>query len=171
MERTDYVKQQGNIFCVAFVLIITETLIVWTIKQTTDMALSFQEGQGCSEIMYPESNFSLTCLRNFINIVRDPKATDEGDDEFIDEAIHHVALPVSLPTPALGNLDAIDNMVQQSVMTPAGRESLVSFIHEEVRPHLCYGLTDRDTCTNLSKSSTNAKTWKILTVYITSHPS
>ena len=28
-----------------------DTLIVWTIK-TTDMALSFQEGQGCSEIMY-----------------------------------------------------------------------------------------------------------------------
>lgn len=29
---------------------IPDTLIVWTIK-TTDMALSFQEGQGCSEIM------------------------------------------------------------------------------------------------------------------------
>jgi hypothetical protein len=33
----------------------------------------------------------------------------------------------------MGNLDVIDNMVQQSVMSPAGRESLVSFIHEEVR--------------------------------------
>ena len=46
----------------------------------------------------------------------------------------HIALPVSLPLPAIGNLDVIDNMVQQSVMTPAGRESLVSFIHEEVGP-------------------------------------
>ena len=99
------------------------------------MALSFQEGQGCSEIMYFTYRSSLIYIRNFINIVRDPKATEEGDDEFIDDAIHHVALPVSLPLPSLGNLDAIDNMVQQSVMTPAGRESLVSFIHEEVLRH------------------------------------
>lgn len=102
------------------------------------MALSFQEGQGCSEIMYLTHRSSLTYTRNFINIVRDPKATEEGDDEFIDDTIHHVALPVSLPLPALGNLDAIDNMVQQSVMTPAGRESLVSFIHEEVLQHSCF---------------------------------
>jgi len=33
-------------------LMAVETLIVWTMKQTTDMALSFQEGQGCSEIMF-----------------------------------------------------------------------------------------------------------------------
>ena len=57
---------------------------------------------------------------------------DDGDDEFVDEPLPHVALPVSLSIPAIGNLDAIDNMVQQSVMTPAGRESLVAFIHEEV---------------------------------------
>ena len=70
-------------------------------------------------------------FRNFINIVRDPKATDEGDDELVDDTIPHIALPVSLPPPAIGNLDIIDTMVQQSVMTPAGRESLVTFIHEE----------------------------------------
>jgi hypothetical protein len=51
MERTDYVKQQG--FAVRFSINYLETLIVWTIKHTTDMALSFQEAQGCSEIMYP----------------------------------------------------------------------------------------------------------------------
>jgi protein phosphatase-4 regulatory subunit 3 len=135
MERTEYVKQQGILIpFLDYTEYILDTLIVWTIKQTTDMALSFQEGQGCSEIMYLlHPNIMLIECRNFINIVRDPKATEEGDDEFIDEVIHHVALPVSLPIPALGNLDAIDNMVQQSVMTPAGRESLVSFIHEEVR--------------------------------------
>ena len=129
MERTDYVKQQG-IYPLLTVLTV-ETLIVWTIKQTTDMALSLQEGQGCSEIMYFRVWLDWL-FRTFINIVRDPKATEDGDDEFVDEPLPHVALPVSLPPPALGNLDVIDNIVQQSVMTPAGRESLVSFIHEEV---------------------------------------
>jgi len=49
MERTEYVKQQG---CTLIVLetLILDTLIVWTLK-LTDMALSFQEGQGCAEIM------------------------------------------------------------------------------------------------------------------------
>jgi protein phosphatase 4 regulatory subunit 3 len=60
---------------------------------------------------------------------------DEVDDEFIDESLPHVTLPVSLPLPTLGNLDLIDNLVQTSVMTPAGRESLVTFIHEEKYLH------------------------------------
>jgi hypothetical protein len=51
MERTDYVKQQGSTSS-SPQLNSQDTLIVWTIRQTTDMALSFQEGQGCSEIMY-----------------------------------------------------------------------------------------------------------------------
>jgi hypothetical protein len=106
----------------------------------------------------------LITLRNFINLVRDPKGTDDVDDEFIDETIPHVALPVSLPPPTLGNLDVIDNMVQQSVMTPAGRESLVSFIHEEV----CFGnVSDanhsRNTFISSLKRLTNARTWKIWT--------
>lgn len=103
------------------------------------MALSFQEAQGCSEIMYAIVKQTLLTSRNFINIVRDPRATEDGDDEFIDETVSRVALPVSLPLPTLGNLDVIDNIVQQSVMTPVGRESLVSFIHEEVRWSLWLG--------------------------------
>jgi len=56
---------------------------------------------------------------------------DDADDELVDEPLPHVSLPVVLPVPTMGNLDTIDTIVQQSVMTPAGRESLVSFIHEE----------------------------------------
>jgi hypothetical protein len=70
--------------------------------------------------------------RQFINIVKDPKASEDGDDDFIDDGLAHVTLPVSLPQPALGTLDLIDNMVQQCIMSAAGRESLVSFIHEDV---------------------------------------
>ena len=80
--------------------------------------------------------------------MRDPKATDDGDDEFIDDTMPHITLPVSLPLPTMGNLDVIDNMVQQSVMAPAGRESLVSFIHEEVPIFLVSWLIDRNTFTS-----------------------
>ena len=52
MERTEYVKQQGIHSSLRPTLMPLDTLIVWTIKQTTDMALSFQEAQGCAEIMY-----------------------------------------------------------------------------------------------------------------------
>jgi hypothetical protein len=69
--------------------------------------------------------------RNFIHIVRDPKLAEEAEDEFIDESLPHITLPVTLPLPTLGNLDLIDNLVHQCAMSPAGRESLVSFIHDE----------------------------------------
>jgi Component of IIS longevity pathway SMK-1 len=86
-----------------------------------------------NHVFFPNT-FILISLRAFINVVRDPKANEDGDDEFADESLAQVTLPVSLPPPAIGNLDLIDNVVQQSVMTQAGRESLVSFIHEEVHP-------------------------------------
>jgi hypothetical protein len=56
MDRTEYLKQQG---CVSYSreTYQTETLIVWTLR-LTDMALSFQEGQGCAEIMLV--NMSIT---------------------------------------------------------------------------------------------------------------
>ena len=72
-------------------------------------------------------------FRGFINLVRDPKATgDEFDEELMDEGIPPVAVPVTLPMPNMGNLDEIDKIVQHSVMSQAGRESLVSFINDEV---------------------------------------
>lgn len=45
----------------------------------------------------------------------------------------HVVLPVTLPLPTMGTLDAIDHIVQQCVASNgAARESLVSHIHETV---------------------------------------
>ena len=72
--------------------------------------------------------------RNFINLVRDPKSTEDADDEFMDDAMPHVVLPVTLPLPTMATLDAIDHIVQQCVASNgAARESLVSHIHETVR--------------------------------------
>jgi hypothetical protein len=113
---------------------------------------------------------TMLIFRNFINIVRDPKATDDGDDDLVDDPIPHIALPVSLPPPAIGNLDIIDNMVQQSVMIPAGRESLVAFIHEEVGL-TCPRLINSDIYTNWSKPLTSAKTWRISKDCIVYRPS
>ena len=43
-----------------------------------------------------------------------------------------ITLPVTLPPPAIGNLDLIEDIVRHSVLSQAGRESLVTFISEEV---------------------------------------
>jgi hypothetical protein len=72
--------------------------------------------------------------RSFINLVRDPKSTEDADDDFIEDTMPHIVLPVSLPIPSMGTLDAIDHIVQQCVASNgAARESLVSHIHETVR--------------------------------------
>ena len=54
-----YQKQQGkhtirSIPYVTFVLTVglADTLIVWTDQNVTDMALSFQEAEGCAAIWY-----------------------------------------------------------------------------------------------------------------------
>jgi hypothetical protein len=71
--------------------------------------------------------------RNFINLVRDPKSTgDDFDEELMDDGIPNVPVPVTLPMPDMGNLDEIDKIVQHSVMSQTGRDSLVSFISDQV---------------------------------------
>lgn len=131
MERTDYVKQQGsrseqtysngyrNSNCVDY-------------EADHRYGAEFSRRARMFRDHVSSMHLSiLTFCRNFINLVRDPKATEDGDDDFIDDALPHVALPVSLPPPNISNLEFIDNVVQQSVMTPGGRESLVAFIQEE----------------------------------------
>ena len=132
MERTEYVKQQG---CT---LIFLETLNLRHINRVDLEA----DGHGpqfsgrprlCgNNVRHPLGNG--VTHRNFINLVRDPKSTEDADDEFIDDAMPHVVLPVTLPLPTMATLDAIDHIVQQCVASNgAARESLVSHIHETVR--------------------------------------
>jgi hypothetical protein len=49
-------------------LILTETLIVWTEANVTDMALSFQEAEGCAVIWWVFQSLSLlVSLETFYN--------------------------------------------------------------------------------------------------------
>ncbi|KAF2015290.1 DUF625-domain-containing protein [Aaosphaeria arxii CBS 175.79] len=92
-----------------------DTLIVWTEHNGTDMALSFQEPEGCAGIW------------EFVNEVQSrlqSLAQDDGLSDDIGEAIS----PIMLPLPDLGNLLEVENHMRAANGTPGGREALAKFI-------------------------------------------
>ncbi|KAI9719629.1 MAG: hypothetical protein M1812_003400 [Candelaria pacifica] len=103
-----------------------DTLIVWTESNGTDMALSFQEADGCAAIW------------EFVSHVQQQLIALSGpDDALSDDAIDSFSNPVMLPTPDLGNLAEIEQMMRAASGTQPGRESLAKFIiGEEYIPKL-----------------------------------
>ncbi|KAH0565012.1 hypothetical protein GP486_001597 [Trichoglossum hirsutum] len=103
-----------------------DTLIVWTEPTGTDMALSFQEADGCAAIW------------DFVNHVQQQLSSLSGpDDGLSDDAIDPFQPPVTLPAPELGNLPDIEQVMRAASTTPAGRDSLSKFlISEEYIPKL-----------------------------------
>ncbi|KAI9752655.1 MAG: hypothetical protein M4579_005549 [Chaenotheca gracillima] len=95
-----------------------DTLIVWTESNGTDMALSFQEAEGCAAIW------------EFVDHVRQQLAAlgAATDDALSDDAIDTFQSPVMLPSPELGNLPEIEQMMRGASSTPHGRDSLSKFI-------------------------------------------
>ncbi|KAF1961675.1 DUF625-domain-containing protein [Byssothecium circinans] len=92
-----------------------DTLIVWTEQNGTDMALSFQEPEGCASIW------------DFVNDMQSrlqQLAQDDGLSDDIDSTIH----PIMLPNPDLGNLHEIENHMRAANSTPGGREALAKFV-------------------------------------------
>jgi len=85
-----------------------DTLIVWTEQNGTDMALSFQEPEGCASIW------------DFVNEVQSRLQALAQDD------IDHIS-PILLPAPDL-NLHEIENHMRAANSTPGGREALAKFI-------------------------------------------
>ncbi|RMZ81323.1 hypothetical protein DV737_g2620, partial [Chaetothyriales sp. CBS 132003] len=87
-----------------------DTLIVWTAAATgTDMALSFQEAEGCAVIW----KFVLP---------------DEG---LSDDALDSIATSFTLSPPTLGNLDEIEHSIRAASITQAGRDSMAKFLIRE----------------------------------------
>ncbi|KAF1829273.1 DUF625-domain-containing protein [Decorospora gaudefroyi] len=86
-----------------------DTLIVWTEQNGTDMALSFQEPEGCASIW------------DFVNDVQSRLQALAQDD------IDPIS-PILLPSPDLGNLHEIENHMRAANSTPGGREALAKFI-------------------------------------------
>ncbi|KAL5596813.1 hypothetical protein BROUX41_006503 [Berkeleyomyces rouxiae] len=96
-----------------------DTLIVWTDPPTgIDMALSFQEAEGCSMIW------------KFINSV---KMTFPHDDKNFDADAPMELVPssVSLPTANLGELQEIEQTIRFLSSQQASREGLCKFIMTE----------------------------------------
>jgi protein phosphatase-4 regulatory subunit 3 len=93
-----------------------ETLIVWTEANGVDMALSFQEAEGCSSIW------------EFVSEVQTRLAALAPDDGLSDEMLDPLHNAVALPDPQLGKLDEIEAMIRNASQTPTGRDALISFI-------------------------------------------
>ncbi|QSS55668.1 DUF625 domain-containing protein [Histoplasma capsulatum var. duboisii H88] len=97
-----------------------ETLIVWTEPGGTDMALSFQEAEGCAVIWEFVSN-----------VQRQMLAFTGPDDSLSDDALDSsFSNPIILPAPELGNLAEIEQRIRQASIGP-GRDSLTKFLVRE----------------------------------------
>ena len=94
-----------------------ETLIVWTEPTGTDMALSFQEAEGCSTIW------------EFVQTVQQQMAQIGPDDYPSDEVIDSMSQNVfGLPPAELGNLPDIEQVMRAATNTPGGRDQLAKII-------------------------------------------
>ncbi|CAI6334395.1 unnamed protein product [Periconia digitata] len=98
-----------------------DTLIVWTEQNGTDMALSFQEPEGCASIW------------DFVNDVQSRLQSMAHDDGMSDDIPDPTAAspPIMLPNPDLGNLHEIENHMRAANSTPGGREALAKFVLAE----------------------------------------
>ncbi|KAK2799686.1 hypothetical protein FQN50_008386 [Emmonsiellopsis sp. PD_5] len=96
---------------------LTETLIVWTEQNGIDMALSFQEAEGCAAIWDFISSIQS-------NVVRYP-AADDSISEDIDNSFTN---PIVLPPPELGNLADIEMKMRHASAMQPSRDSLTKFI-------------------------------------------
>lgn len=98
-----------------------DTLIIWTEPATSvDMALSFQEADGCTSIwkFINESNQTM--------ITSGPE--DIIDEHLVDTGYREV---VKLPYPSLGNLKDIDEDMRNLSTHPTGRDALAKFVVNE----------------------------------------
>lgn len=92
-----------------------ETLIVWTETNGVDMALSFQEAEGCATIW------------EFVNDAQTRLAQLAPDDGLSDDLLDP-GQPIVLPDPQLGRLDEIENIIRAAQASPPGRDALIKFI-------------------------------------------
>ncbi|RQM06622.1 hypothetical protein DH86_00001259, partial [Scytalidium sp. 3C] len=100
-----------------------ETLIVWTeALNGVDMALSFQEAEGCLSIW------------SFVEHVQEQLKKMGPRDDAISDDISQDPFqnnPISLPNPGLGNLNEIETQMRGLSNTQSGREALVKFVISE----------------------------------------
>ncbi|KIV80307.1 hypothetical protein PV11_07818 [Exophiala sideris] len=95
-----------------------DTLIVWTETNGVDMALSFQEAEGCAVIW------------EFVHQVQQ-QLLALPDDGLSDDALDNISTSFTLNPPELSNLDEIEQNIRQASITQGGREALAKFLLKE----------------------------------------
>ncbi|KAI5866948.1 DUF625-domain-containing protein [Durotheca rogersii] len=98
-----------------------ETLIVWTEPGTgVDMALSFQEAEGCAMIW------------KFINGVQQQyHSVNPPDDSLSDDLAMDLSNPISLPQASMANLAEIESQMRDMSGSANGRDALTKYVLAE----------------------------------------
>lgn len=95
-----------------------DTLIVWTESSVTDMALSFQEAEGCAVIW----DFVAQVQQQLLSL---------PDDGLSDDALDSITTSFTLNNPELGNLDEVEQNIRAASITQGGRDALAKFLIRE----------------------------------------
>ncbi|KAI1498919.1 component of IIS longevity pathway SMK-1-domain-containing protein [Biscogniauxia marginata] len=98
-----------------------ETLIVWTEPSNgIDMALSFQEAEGCAMIW------------KFVNgIQQQYHAVNAPDDSVSDDLAMDMPNPISLPQASIANLPEIESQMRMMSGSVNGRDALTKYVLTE----------------------------------------
>ncbi|KAL2134672.1 hypothetical protein VTI74DRAFT_11183 [Chaetomium olivicolor] len=108
-----------------------DTLIVWT-DNGLDMALSFQEAEGCAAIW----KFIDGVQQTFQNGMTAP------DDSLSDDLTMDMGPAIQLPPADLGSLEQLDMAIRNLSQSPAGRDALAKTIMSEDYITKLIGLVD-----------------------------
>ncbi|KAK5118305.1 hypothetical protein LTR62_002818 [Meristemomyces frigidus] len=92
-----------------------DTLIVWTEQNGVDMALSFQEAEGCALIW------------EFVSEMQQRLSAMAPDDGLSDDLLDSVH-PISLIEPELGRLDEVEACIRAASVGNAARDALAKFV-------------------------------------------
>ncbi|KAI1425436.1 component of IIS longevity pathway SMK-1-domain-containing protein [Xylaria sp. FL1777] len=98
-----------------------ETLIVWTEPTNgVDMALSFQEAEGCAMIW------------KFINSIQQQyNPSNNQDDSLSDDLAMDMANPITLPEVSMANLADIESQMRMMSSSVNGRDALTKYVIAE----------------------------------------
>ncbi|RKO90701.1 component of IIS longevity pathway SMK-1-domain-containing protein, partial [Blyttiomyces helicus] len=99
-----------------------ETLIVWQEPNGCDLALSFQEVNGCEDIWYVLDYTRFHFFNRISHLHLLPKSDPMVTDDF--------GLNIALPQPSLKNLQELEQTVSTAARNPYTRRHLVTAISE-----------------------------------------
>ncbi|RUS19445.1 component of IIS longevity pathway SMK-1-domain-containing protein [Endogone sp. FLAS-F59071] len=94
-----------------------ETLIVWTEENNVDLALSFQEPEGCAEIW-----------AHICEVQKDGPPVSQDDYSDSPQSFMN---PITLPSPELSNLGEIEMLLKHAATSVYEKDKLASFIMNE----------------------------------------